>query len=81
MMIAALLVLADLRAVRAGLRGALFTRLFTAVFIVGERGLGRGHLTRERAPERRHQEGRSRKVPHSLEVGGCKVADSCLRLV
>src|SRR6266849_8952026 len=35
MMTAALLVLADLRAVRTGLRGALFARFFTVVFIVG----------------------------------------------
>ena len=35
MMIAALLVLTDLRAVRASLRGAPFTRFFTLVFIVG----------------------------------------------
>src|SRR5438445_7611995 len=35
MMTAALLVLADLRAVRTGLRGARFERFFTAGFIVG----------------------------------------------
>src|SRR6266481_6046507 len=35
MMTAALLVLADLRAVRTGLRGVLFARFFTVVFIVG----------------------------------------------
>ena len=40
-----------------------------------QRRLGRGYLSRERAPERRDEKGRSRKVPHSLEVGGCKVAD------
>src|SRR6266851_8798621 len=35
MMTAALLALADLRAVRTGLRGALFARFFTAVLIGG----------------------------------------------
>ncbi len=32
-------------------------------------------------PERRDERRRSREVPHSLEVGECKVADRCRRLV
>jgi len=43
--------------------------------------LGRGYLSHERAPERRHENGRSRQVPHRLEAHGREMADHRRRMV